>query len=70
MNSSGKQVPLKNDRINAQNHSILETQITEDLPNGLYSIQWKAVSADGHPVQGVIPFSIGKDRKSVKCLKG
>ena len=28
MNSSGKQVPLKNDRIDAQNHSILETKIT------------------------------------------
>ena len=69
MNSSGKQVPLKNDRINAQNHSILEAEIKEDMPNDTYSIQWKAVSADGHPVQGVIPFSIGKDQEQSNALK-
>ncbi|WP_258958652.1 CopD family protein, partial [Bacillus wiedmannii] len=30
-----------------------------NLKNGLYSIQWKVISADGHPIQGVIPFRIG-----------
>ena len=69
MNSSGKQVPLKNDRINAQNHSILEAEIKEDMPNDTYSIQWKAVSADGHPVQGVIPFSIGKAQEQSNAFK-
>ncbi|MDG3044544.1 copper resistance protein CopC [Bacillus sp. B6(2022)] len=26
----------------------------------MYTIQWNAVSADGHSVSGMIPFSIGK----------
>lgn len=69
MDSSGKQVPLKNEDINVKNHSILEAQIKEDMPDGTYSIQWKVVSADGHPVQGVIPFSIGKDQEQSSVLK-
>ncbi|MGE6258032.1 copper resistance CopC/CopD family protein [Heyndrickxia sporothermodurans] len=56
INSSGKQTKL-NAKIKEM--TILEANIKDTLPKGTYALQWKAVSADGHPVQGVIPFSIG-----------
>lgn len=59
-NSVGKRVDQKNSHINPNNPSILECDLNKNLPKGTYRIQWRVVSSDGHPVQGVIPFSIGK----------
>lgn len=30
-----------------------------DLPDGHYDVRWRVVSSDGHPISGVIPFSVG-----------
>ncbi|MBE7120977.1 copper resistance CopC/CopD family protein [Bacillus cereus] len=57
--SSGKRVDLKDAHIDKRNKKLLEAGLKENLKNGLYSIQWKAISADGHPIQGVIPFQVG-----------
>ncbi|KFN01709.1 copper transport protein YcnJ [Bacillus clarus] len=57
--TSGKRVDLKDAHIDKSNKKLLEAGLKENLKNGLYSIQWKAISADGHPIQGVIPFCIG-----------
>lgn len=57
--TSGKRVDLKDAHIDKRNKKLLEAGLKENLKNGLYSIQWKAISADGHPIQGVIPFRIG-----------
>ena len=29
------------------------------LPNGAYEVRWRVVSADGHPIAGTFPFSVG-----------
>ncbi|UQD50960.1 copper resistance protein [Bacillus methanolicus] len=70
MDASGKRVDLKNAHINKQNHAILEAGIKKNLPNGTYSMQWKIISSDGHPVQGVIPFRIGHAGKEANALQG
>ena len=57
--SSGKQVDQKNGRIDPSNPAIIESDLKEHLPDGTYRIQWRVVSSDGHPVEGVIPFQIG-----------
>lgn len=57
--TSGKRVDLKDAHIDTKNKKLLEVGLKENLKNGLYSIQWKVISADGHPIQGVIPFRIG-----------
>jgi copper transport protein len=66
--SNGKQVDQKNGRIDPNNASIIETDMNGNLSNGTYSIQWKVVSGDGHPVEGVIPFQIGKGNKQASPL--
>ncbi|MBJ8081967.1 copper resistance protein CopC [Bacillus cereus group sp. N14] len=57
--TSGTRVDLKDAHIDKENKKLLEVGLKENLKNGLYSIQWKVISADGHPIQGVIPFRIG-----------
>ncbi|OIK11856.1 copper resistance protein CopC [Bacillus sp. MUM 13] len=59
LDSSGKQVNLTNAQVNSHNDAILEAHFKKKLSRGAYSLQWKAVSADGHPVEGVIPFAVG-----------
>ncbi|MCH4566730.1 copper resistance CopC/CopD family protein [Bacillus sp. ES1-5] len=59
--TSGTRVDLKDAHIDKKNKKILEVGLKENLKNGLYSIQWKVISADGHPIQGVIPFRIGSE---------
>lgn len=69
LDSLGKKVPLQKSQINKENQSIIGTKIIKKLPKGSYTMQWKVVSADGHPVQGVIPFSIGTSHNSLSMVK-
>lgn len=40
--------------------NLMTLPLPPDLPNGTYSVQWRNVSsADGHPEQGYLPFTIG-----------
>jgi len=57
--SQGNRVDQKNGRINPQQPAVLEVGLNKNLQNGIYRIEWKVISNDGHPVQGVIPFQIG-----------
>lgn len=59
---SGHRVDTNNAHLNKKNPSILENQLKKSLPNGFYQMQWKVISADGHPVSGVIPFQIGHEK--------
>lgn len=29
------------------------------LPDGAYEIRWRVVSSDGHPITGLVPFTVG-----------
>ncbi|WP_425388069.1 copper resistance CopC/CopD family protein [Ectobacillus panaciterrae] len=69
IDASGKRVDLKNTHINKKKPKIIETGVQKNIPKGTYSIQWKVISADGHPVQGVIPFSIGTPGKDSSTLQ-
>jgi methionine-rich copper-binding protein CopC len=33
--------------------------LTEGMPVGGYEVRWRVVSSDGHPISGVIPFTVG-----------
>lgn len=34
-------------------------QVAEGMPDAGYQVRWQVVSADGHPIAGVIPFTVG-----------
>jgi copper transport protein len=67
-NMKGIQVSKGNGKINSNNTKILETDIKKELPKGIYSIKWRVVSSDGHPIDGVIPFQIGEGSKNQALL--
>lgn len=33
--------------------------LTPDMPEAGYEVRWRVVSSDGHPISGVIPFTVG-----------
>ncbi|MEU4552008.1 hypothetical protein EV382_2415 [Micromonospora violae] len=39
-------------------------QVTEALPNGTYTVAYRVVSVDGHPVQGSYPFTVADPTSS------
>lgn len=62
--SKGNRVDQNNGRIDPKNPSMIETGLGSNLPDDTYSIKWRVVSSDGHPVEGVIPFQIGKENQN------
>ncbi|MGF9700204.1 copper resistance CopC/CopD family protein [Paenibacillus sp. MABNR03] len=56
----GTQADDGNVQIDAERPHILETGLRTGLGNGTYAVSWKAVSADGHPIQGAYVFHIGE----------
>ncbi|BFH59907.1 copper resistance protein CopC [Paenibacillus azoreducens] len=57
--SSGKTVNSGESRFPDGETFILEAPLQPDLPKGVFAVQWKAVSADGHPIEGTYSFQVG-----------
>lgn len=39
--------------------TTVTADVREDMPDAGYELRWRVVSADGHPISGVIPFTVG-----------
>lgn len=63
--SSGKRVDKNDWHVDSEDATIFECSVKDHLPNGVYRIRWKVISADGHPVEGVIPFQIGTGKSTL-----
>jgi len=37
----------------------VSAQLRDELPDGAYEIRWRVVSVDGHPISGLVPFTVG-----------
>lgn len=42
----------------ALSDGIMTGTITEELPNAAYTVQWKIIGADGHPIEGEVAFEL------------
>ncbi|MFD1863653.1 copper resistance protein CopC [Planococcus chinensis] len=40
------------------NANMMFGSVPTDLENGSYTISWKIIGADGHPIEGEVPFSV------------
>ncbi len=38
---------------------VVSAQMAEGMPAAGYEVRWRVVSGDGHPISGVIPFTVG-----------
>ncbi|MEU7750289.1 copper resistance CopC family protein [Micromonospora sp. NPDC049101] len=45
-------------------------QVTDTLPNGTYTVAYRVVSVDGHPVQGSYPFTVADPASSAAPTAG
>lgn len=39
--------------------TTVSVPVDEALPDAGYEVRWRVVSSDGHPISGVIPFTVG-----------
>ncbi|MBP2001587.1 copper transport protein [Paenibacillus shirakamiensis] len=57
--ATGKKITLGPSTIDTNNPARLTAKLSQTLPDDIYTINWRVVSADGHPITGVIPFIMG-----------
>ncbi|MFF3090948.1 copper resistance CopC/CopD family protein [Streptomyces nojiriensis] len=57
----------ENERVNPRpaqhadgKENTAQVDLSDKLPQGTYTVAWRVVSADGHPISGAFVFSIGK----------
>lgn len=56
-NSAGKKVDGGNVTVEDKTISV---DLKANLKNDVYTMEWRVVSADGHSITGLVPFSIGE----------
>lgn len=39
--------------------SSVSVPLDPALPDGAYEVRWRVVSSDGHPITGLVPFTVG-----------
>lgn len=61
----GKRVDSGDGKLDPANHHEIICHLPASLPKGVYTIHWQVVSADGHTVEGTIPFGVQIDVKSL-----
>ncbi|MDP4096045.1 copper resistance protein CopC/CopD [Paenibacillus sp. P96] len=57
--ADGSRVDNGDAALSSDNAAVVQAGLRSGIPNGVYTITWRVLSADGHPIQGVIPFQIG-----------
>ena len=45
----------------SRNRKVLAVAVREDLPQGIYTVTWRATSSDGHQIGGNFGFSVGEE---------
>lgn len=60
-NQDGQRVDTGETSLLPTHPNIMEGDLKADLPSGVYTIQWRAISADGHRIEGIIPFQVALD---------
>jgi copper resistance protein C len=59
LKKDGNKIPLKDIRV--ENKQLIG-EISNPLTNGSYTIEWKIVGEDGHPITGQINFTVQSDQ--------
>lgn len=50
--------------------TTVSAPFAEELPVGGYEVRWRVVSSDGHPISGVIPFTVGDAEPLQRAITG
>ncbi|MFE0583335.1 copper resistance CopC/CopD family protein [Streptomyces sp. NPDC058874] len=65
----------RNERVNPRpaqhvdrKENTARVELSDDLPRGTYTVAWRVVSADGHPISGAFTFSLGEPSETSAVL--
>lgn len=61
LDSEGHKVPI--DEVDVEETELIGT-LSNELPNGSYQVVWNIISADGHQMDGEIPFTVNVPSES------
>ena len=61
-NAAGERIDDQTPIVSGAN---LSTRLDQSAPNGSYSVVYRVVSADGHPIEGSFTFSVGEEDMNV-----
>jgi methionine-rich copper-binding protein CopC len=50
------------------NGTTVTAPLAPNMPNGVYKILWRVVSTDGHPISGIVPFTIGEEIAAINSV--
>lgn len=58
LNSNGERVDNDDSSVGGTG-TVLRASVQDNLPNGTYVMNYRVVSADGHPINGAVVFGVG-----------
>ena len=58
----------KPEHVKGKGDAVIRVALRDNLPQGTFTVAWRGVSADSHPVSGAFVFSIGKPSQSAAPL--
>lgn len=56
--AAGEAVPTPAPTVSGTDVTI---ELADPLPGGAYTLDWRVVSSDGHPISGAVPFTVAGD---------
>ncbi|OWA37771.1 hypothetical protein B9G55_06950 [Saccharibacillus sp. O16] len=59
--TKGKKMPLEEARLSRIDEHVVVADRSGEFPDGIYTMNWRVVSADGHPIRGTIRFGVGSE---------
>ncbi|WP_088824924.1 MULTISPECIES: copper resistance CopC/CopD family protein [Listeria] len=64
-NSKGERISTGKTLVSAENDHVVSVHVDGEAKPDVYAAEWRVVSADGHPISGVISFKVGKTDKEL-----
>jgi copper transport protein len=66
LDSNGRALPLEN---RVTRGEAPQGDLPQEIPEGVYIVSWRAISADSHPVSGSFVFLVGADPERVQTVR-
>lgn len=60
-NTKGDEMPIGEAAVSPEDSHLVTASVEGEFPDGIYTMKWRVVSADGHPIRGTVRFGVGSD---------
>ncbi|GGO06132.1 copper resistance CopC/CopD family protein [Saccharibacillus kuerlensis] len=60
-NTAGEDMPVGEAGLAPEDSHLVTADVEGEFPDGIYTMNWRVISADGHLIRGTIRFGVGED---------